>query len=431
MSNTITDFVVGLGFDTADFDKGMKGAERSLDSFKSEIMQVGLALGSAFSVHQLTFGFAKQTDEARQFAQSIGLATDKYMALARGAESYGVAVGDLNGLLGQMAHDRASMAKGEFNYEALAITGVDWGRIHNAKDDVDAFVELAKQWNGLSKSQRINTASYYGLSPQIIDVLSQGEKATRELMATYADARPLSEDMEKAGRRFNASWALLEARLGGFADRLSVPVTNSLSNLVDWISALANENQKAINSGIDTLGEHIGLLATVVGASAFVKGSGALAWLASFVGLSSKATAQISLLTKGITALRALAVGAFAYGAFTYGEALAKTAENLDKDGDGKVSKAERDDALARYTQGGDAQTAIGQFTKKGLEGISPSVDKTTQSAKTESSSKDYGKTSVTIVNQIDSTPIGEMMLTFNRSGLESAVTLATGTTDR
>lgn len=424
MSNTITDFVVGLGFDTADFDKGMKGAERSLDSFKSEIMQVGLALGSAFSVHQLTFGFAKQTDEARQFAQSIGLATDKYMALARGAESYGVAVGDLNGLLGQMAHDRASMAKGEFNYEALAITGVDWGRIHNAKDDVDAFVELAKQWNGLSKSQRINTASYYGLSPQIIDVLSQGEKATRELMATYADARPLSEDMEKAGRRFNASWALLEARLGGFSDRFAVPVTNQLSDLVEWVSAFADTNKEAVNSGIDTLGKHIEQLSLVVGASLFSKNTGVLAWLASLIGLTGKATTALGVLSKALS-------GTLVAGAFLYGEALASKAENLDKDGDGRVSKAERDDALARYTQSGDAQTAMSQFTKKGLEGISPSVDKTTQSAKIEGSSKDSGKTSVTIVNQIDSTPIGEMMLTFNRSGLESAVTLATGTTDR
>lgn len=436
MSNTITDFVVGLGFDSSEFERGMKASEKSLDGFKSDLLQLGVALGSAFSVHQLTFGFSKQAEEVRQFAQYLGVASDKYYALEQSAKSYGVQAGELQGLLGHIAQDRAAMAKGQFNYEDLAITGINWGAIHNAKDDVEAFVALAKQWQGLSKSQRINTANYYGLSPQVIDVLSKGEKASRELMSVYAKARPISEEMEKASRRFNASWALLEARLGGFSDRLAVPVTNTLSEIVEWLSAVADANQDALNSGIDELGEHIDVIAVAVGASAFSKTAGFLGWLGALVGMSNKALAALSKIS-GVFNV----IGASALGAYAYIEVMKEKGENLDLDGDGKISKKERDSALSRYFDSENEGSIVQSINRDSptandyaidtLESMKPKRNEPRDKMGVNNESRQDRNTNVTIINQIDSTPIGEMMLTFNRNGLESAVQLATGTTDR
>ena len=62
----ITDFVIGLGFDTSDFDHGMKTATQQIGNFKSTVLQAGAALGMAFSFKGLTFDFAKQVNQARQ-----------------------------------------------------------------------------------------------------------------------------------------------------------------------------------------------------------------------------------------------------------------------------------------------------------------------------------------------------------------------------
>ena len=229
---TITDFTVGLGFDSTAFDRGIRNAEKTLGSFRSDVLQIGATLAGAFSLNALSFGFAEQKEGIRQFAQSIGVAADKYSALAQAADSYGASEGELQGVLSQMAKDRAAMAKGEFNYTDLAITGIDWGKIHNAKDDVEALVALAGQWQKLSLSQRINTAQYYGLTPQMIDLLSQGEGGVRKLMGTFNKARPYTEEMGDAARRFNAQWAVLSSTVVGFADRIATPFVDDISDIV-------------------------------------------------------------------------------------------------------------------------------------------------------------------------------------------------------
>ena len=57
----------------------------------------------------------------------------------------------------------------------------------------------------------------------MIDMLNQGEDGVRSLMKTFDEARPYTDEMGDAARRFNAQWAVLSATLGGFSDRIAMP----------------------------------------------------------------------------------------------------------------------------------------------------------------------------------------------------------------
>ena len=343
---TITDFTVGLGFDSTAFDRGIRNAERSLGSFKSDVLQVGATLAGAFSLNALSFGFAEQKEGIRQFAQSIGVAADKYSALAQAADSYGASEGELQGVLSQMAKDRAAIAKGQFNYEDLAITGIDWGSIHNAKDDVEALISLADQWQGLNKSQRINTAQYYGLSPQMIDLLNQGEDGVRKLMVTFGKARPYTEGMGDAARRFSQEWAVLSANVGGFADRIAMPFIEDIADIVEAINDWSDANKDWLNSGADLIGEHLTVFAAVVAAFPIAKLAGLIGWLGKLAGLGG----GIKGIGSGLLAVgRAFPMIAALTAGISGGMALKDKIVGMDEadaNGDGTITNAERADKL-------------------------------------------------------------------------------------
>lgn len=340
---TITDFVVGLGFDSTDFDRGIRNAEKSLGNFKSDILQIGATLAGGFGVKSLTFGFSEQKEGIRQFAQSIGLAASSYAQLEQAADSYGASAGDLQGILSQMARDRAAMSKGEFNYTDLAITGINWGAIHSAKDDVEAFVALAGQWQKLSRSQRINTAAYYGLSPQMIDLLSQGRKGVKELMETFGEARPYTDDMGKSAREFSKQWAILSSNIGGFADRVATPFIKDVTDIITVINEWTDANREWLSSGADEIGEHFAVFAAAIAAFPLVKLAGLVGYLGKLAGLGG----AIKSLGRGVLAIgRGLPLIAGATIGVGLSQHVKDKAEAMDKfedlNGDGVIDGKEK-----------------------------------------------------------------------------------------
>lgn len=346
---TITDFVVGLGFDSTDFDRGIRNAEKSLGNFKSDILQIGATLAGGFGVKSLTFGFAEQKEGIRQFAQSIGLAASSYAQLEQAADSYGASAGDLQGILSQMARDRAAMSKGEFNYTDLAITGINWGAIHSAKDDVEAFVALAGQWQKLSRSQRINTAAYYGLSPQMIDLLSQGRDGVKRLMETFGEARPYTDDMGKSAREFSKQWAILSSNIGGFADRVAIPFIKDVTDIITVINEWTDANREWLSSGADEIGEHFAVFAAAIAAFPLVKLAGLVGYLGKLAGLGG----AIKSLGRGVLAIgRGLPLIAGASAGIGFYEHAKGKAEAMDTalgiKGDREVSGEEKAAELER-----------------------------------------------------------------------------------
>lgn len=454
---TITDFTVGLGFDSTAFDRGIRNAEKSLGSFRSDVLQIGATLAGAFSLNALSFGFAEQKEGIRQFAQSIGVAADKYSALAQAADSYGASEGELQGVLSQMAKDRAAMAKGEFNYTDLAITGIDWGKIHNAKDDVEALVALAGQWQKLSLSQRINTAQYYGLTPQMIDLLSQGEEGVRKLMGTFNKARPYTEEMGDAARRFNAQWAVLSSTVVGFADRIATPFVDDISDIVEVINQWIDANRDWLNSGADIIGDHLAMIAAALAAFPIMKLAGLVGLLGKLAGFGSGIKGVGAGLLSIVSAHPLLSAGGAAVG-FSMAKAAGMDSVK-DANGDGMITNAEKADHLEQLAlQTGEEippevkakiqelrnthdkapeNPASSKEGKKalGIESNQEKINRLTSKKSEQSSQKKAttqdGKKTLVINNYIDTPAFSRMIVDLDMSTWEAAEQQSKSTTDR
>lgn len=282
----IADFVVGLGFDTSDFEKGSRRVSTGLTGLRSDILQVGATLAGAFGAKALTIDFANTNDELRQVAERLGITTDALYGANEAAKAFGARDGEMTALLSTLTSMKTRFNElGELGaFEELAKLGVDIDRLTDAKDSVSAMLVLSDELAKLSTSRRFEAASVLGISAQTLDLLANGSKSVSDLSKAYQDARPHTEAMADASRNLIAQWNELTERVGGRADRLSTPLVAALADITggmnDWLEA----NQALIDQNIDAvikaISDNFNILAPVAVA---VAGSG----LAStFVGLA-------------------------------------------------------------------------------------------------------------------------------------------------
>ena len=248
----ITDFVVGLGFDSTDFEKGMTKASKQLGGFKSDILQLGALLGTAFSFKKLTFDFARDVDELRQLATMIGVTADELYGLNEAGKAFGAGQGELANVLSNLANQRANFQKlGKIGiFEELAKLGVNFDKIALANNELEAMYILADQLSKLDTQERMLAADILGLTPQSLELLSQGSDSIKELSEAYQKARPQTEAMSKASRDFIEQWNLLQATLGGKLDIVSTPLVAKLTEIIEMTNKWFDANSKVIDQDI-------------------------------------------------------------------------------------------------------------------------------------------------------------------------------------
>lgn len=296
----IADFVVGLGFDTSDFEKGSRKVSTDLTGLRSDILQVGATLAGAFGGKALTIDFANTNDKLRQVAEGLGITTSALYGMNEAAKSFGAREGEMASLLSTLTSMKTRFNElGELGaFEELAKLGVDIDRLTGAKDSVSAMLALSDELAKLSTSRRFEAASVLGISMQTLDLLSNGSKSVRDLSKAYQDARPHTEAMADVSRLLIAQWNELTERVGGRADRLSTPLVAALADITggmnDWLEA----NQALIDQNIDAvikaISDNFNILAPVAVA---VAGSGlasTFAGLAKSVPIVGGAMATVS-----------------------------------------------------------------------------------------------------------------------------------------
>lgn len=218
----ITDFVIGLGFDTSDFDHGMKTATQQIGNFKSTVLQAGAALGMAFSFKGLTFDFAKQVNQARQLGDYLGISATKLSSMQTVVQHFGADIGELNGLLVGFNQAKAGMDVGKIGvFQDLAKAGVSIDPLIRAKDATEMLLRLSEQMGVLNKRQKTNVAAALGLSPAMLDVLTKGRERLEALRKEFAEIRPVTEKAQKASIDWQAGLTELETRVGRYSDKIS------------------------------------------------------------------------------------------------------------------------------------------------------------------------------------------------------------------
>lgn len=284
-------FTIGLGLDSAGFEKGMKTAASSLDGFKSQILQLGATLASAFTFKALTFDFAEQNNSIAAMGKLIGATKDELYGLEEAGQAFGASAGAMTESLKSLALARSAFnSLGEIGpFGELAKLGVNIDAITGARTEIEAMYALSDELARLDSKRAAQAATMLGLSPEQLVLMRNGRQEMQRLSAEYADARKHTDEMATTSAEFIAQWNLLTANIGGRADALSVPLVNAINRVTkatnEWFSA-----------NRDVLDQNIGSIFTTIGSAIDDAADGLEAFLATFDPLGEKLS-QISAVT--------------------------------------------------------------------------------------------------------------------------------------
>jgi hypothetical protein len=312
MANTISNFLVGVGFD---FDKdSAKKVESSLDGVKSKALQLGAVLAGAFGARALTAGFAATNDRLGKFSEVMGVSANDVAALGRALEHEGGSLESFMGQLQGLERMRAGLLAGETGWiEAAGRAGIDYAPIQAATNATEAYLALARQFSGMSRQQRINAAQALGLDEASIRLLSRGEGAVRAVIGAETQMRPVTEEMTESAKEFNDQWQDLMTNMGGFADRVSTevlpPINKVIAGMNDWIAANRQFLNVKLDSVLKGMADNFDILAVAVTAITAAK-LGTIASLAAHIPVIGAGLATIASSLAAITAVGASYLGA-------------------------------------------------------------------------------------------------------------------------
>ena len=403
----ISEFLVALGFDGQDFEKGLKKAETDLGLFRSTALQVGATLGGALSLKGLTLDFSKQNLQLDQMSKKLGVARDTLHGLDIAFQAYGASEGESIGLLEQLASTQAGLLRGDIGLtKALAETGISVESITNAKNSYESLLAIADQASQMSQKQRVNLANTLGLSPASLDLIVQGREKIAKLSNEFGKARPHYREMADASRSFTEEWARMMNSVGGAVDPLATEVTKLSTSVIQALSAIAGEGS-VVRDVMSGVAKNIDLVAYALAGLTGIKVLGFLSKLA----LAFKA---VMLSANGV----GLAVGAIAgvlLNAPERAEKNARNPENLAYDG---LHDEEPEVVIEPYQK---AKTEAVQSAKVGLEPKSNDIGskqqtKTTQQPRTAQSG---GDKTLVIKLQMDSQVIDERIVRINEQSAQ------------
>lgn len=311
MANTITDFLVGVGFS---YDqKGANEIGSGIDGIKSKALQLGGVVAGAFGLKKLTSDFAQSRDELGKFSQVFGVLPDDVFAFGQALEHEG---GTLEGFMSQLAgieRMRAGLRVGDAGFIAMAgRAGIDTQPIEDATNAVEAYLALADQMQSMDVQGRLNAADALGLDEASIRLLSQGSDALRENVADMKQIRTVTKEMTEASAQFNDNMQDLTNNIGGFADRVSMTLLPGINDTVSGMNKWIGANRELINQNMDAvlkpIGDNFNTIATAGGLLATGGLLGSLAGMAKFVPLigsglatAASAAARLSVIGAGVT----------------------------------------------------------------------------------------------------------------------------------
>lgn len=403
----ISEFLVALGFDGQDFEKGLKKAETDLGLFRSTALQVGATLGGALSLKALTLDFSKQNLQLDQMSKKLGVARDTLHGLDIAFQAYGASEGESVNLLERLAKTQAGLIMGQPGLiEPLAKAGINVDSITKAKNSYESLLAIADQASKMGLKQRENLAEVLGLSPASLDLIVQGREKIAKLSNEFGRARPHYREMVDASRSFTEEWARMMNSVGGAVDPLATEVTKLSTSVIQALSAIAGEGS-VVRDVMSGVAKNIDLVAYALAGLTGIKVLGFLSKLA----LAFKA---VMLSANGV----GLAVGAIAGVLLTAPERAEKNArnpENLAYDG---LHDEEPEVVIEPYQK---AKTEAVQSAKVGLEPKSNDIGskQQTETAQQPRVAKSGGDKTLVIKLQMDSQVIDERIVRINEQSAQ------------
>lgn len=250
--STIGSLFVNLGINTAQFNKGLAGAQSKLGGFGSALKSFALGALGALSIGAITKAFSSVIDKADELgktAQKIGLPTEELSKLKFAADLADVSLEQLSVGVGILSKGMASIAgggTGEKVGPALAAIGVSAvdaaGKLRPTIDVIgDVAEKFALMEDGAGKTS-LAMAIFGRSGKELIPLLNAGRDGLAE---AAAEAEKLGividEKTAKASERFNDNLTRLGAAMQGLTTGAVKNMIGSMADLTDAFVRLVED----------------------------------------------------------------------------------------------------------------------------------------------------------------------------------------------
>ena len=271
MPSVLKNFLIGVGMDTEDYDKGAKRVEGSLGRMRSVVGFTGAAMVGAFAaVGAAAVARASQIDDfvlateglktSRQYVYDYGNAlkllggnADDAIAAIRTIEE---AQSDfrLKGMLGPL--EDLALARGDIEALSQTASGKDFLRT------------LAPMVQKMDKDQQRLVQRTLGLTDAVMRSLRGG---VGQLDASVANARDLAGNLESAvgaARDFNRELAGFNIRMEGIGNTLAEKVLPGFTGVLQSMGGFLDEHKEQINAALGVASDSPGATALAAGGGA-------------------------------------------------------------------------------------------------------------------------------------------------------------------
>ena len=277
MAKVLNNFLIGVGLDTKDYDKGAKNIQRSLSGMRSLVGVAGAAITGAFAA----VGGAAITAGKR--IDSLNLEIEKFKTSPQFIYDYRNAIRALGGDAAEAVSAIGAVESALAEYgatgqirgqEQLVLAGVDTLRLFQADTGEDFLKELARQLEPLSKEQQLIVQETIGLSDAVMRSLRGG---TAELERAVERASNLSADFveaTEAAREYSRAVAEIQTRFEGIGNTLAEKLLPSFTSFIDGFGGFIDKHRDKIDTAAEFAGEH-GAAAAAIGAGATAAATGA------------------------------------------------------------------------------------------------------------------------------------------------------------
>lgn len=297
MANVLTSFLVGIGWQTDDFDKGTKHIESSLNGVKVTTLGISAAILGVFG------GIATAAINTANRVDSLALATQNLNTNKQFVSNLGGAMkmmgGDaanalteVRGLEEALANTKLTGQLGKFESLPLAgFSGPEVRSVAYAKSASELLSSLAEILPGKNNQQKQMIQSSLGLSDATMKAMGGGSNEFEGLLQRAQDLTGGIEGLTDGARELKLQFAEFGLRMEGITNELTAKTLPGLIGLSTWANKFVEQHRDDISKVVDTVADNPGSTAALgLGATSSVFGALMTKFgLSGIGGLASKA----------------------------------------------------------------------------------------------------------------------------------------------
>lgn len=240
----IDELVIAFVSDTTKLKKGLKEGEKEVDKFanaaEKKFKELGDKIQTAFKAYfsfqalkNLTFDFAKETEDLANQAEMVGAKTGDIQMLGNALERFGGNADDAVGAMKSLNNAVVQLRTGGGAFVEIAKQFGIW--VKPTKDGNEALLQVGRQLSKLSLKNRIAVAQQLGLSDSLVRAFADGGEELTRLLERQKELGAVTDEDVNASKRFNGAWLDLKDTFGAVRRdiaRILLPVATKLIDAI-------------------------------------------------------------------------------------------------------------------------------------------------------------------------------------------------------